>query len=63
MGDKQTLPPGSDEAIAKGCTCPALENYHGEGRVMYGKKPGHVAVEYTYNLDCPIHFQKETEDA
>lgn len=40
--------PGSDEAIAKGCTCPVLDNAHGRG---YGGRKG----VYVYTVGCPVH--------
>ena len=35
--------PGSDEAIAKGCTCPVLDNGHGKGYFQ------------VIRADCPLH--------
>lgn len=29
--DKREPNPGSDEAIASGCTCPVIDNGHGRG--------------------------------
>jgi hypothetical protein len=43
-----TPPPGSDAAIAKGCTCPVLDNAHGKG---YMGIPG----TYVYGGACPLH--------
>ena len=40
--------PGSDEAIAAGCTCPVLDNAHGKG--YYGK-----AGVFVYTVGCPVH--------
>lgn len=40
--------PGSNEAIAKGCTCPVIDNGHGRG--YYGQ-PG----VYVYTVGCPVH--------
>ena len=39
--------PGSDEAMAMGCTCPVLDNNHGR----HVPWPG----GYWVNEDCPIH--------
>lgn len=36
---KKPAPPGSDEALAKGCRCPVLDNHHGKGR--YGDGAAH----------------------
>lgn len=40
--------PGSREAIAMGCTCPVLDNGHGNPRL--GMERGFVM-----NWDCPLH--------
>lgn len=40
--------PGSDEAIAMGCTCPVLDNGHGRG---YMGQPG----IFVYIEGCPLH--------
>jgi hypothetical protein len=40
----RTFPPGSDDAIEKGCTCPVLDN--GRGR---------VGPPYWVRDDCPLH--------
>lgn len=44
-------PPGSDAAIAKGCTCPVMDNGHGRG---YMGVPG----IFVYSGDCPLHRLK-----
>lgn len=41
-------PPGSDDALAKGCICPILANAHGRG--YYGQ-PG----VFVYTEGCPLH--------
>lgn len=43
-------PPGSDEAIERGCNCPVLDNNHGKGN-RFGS--------YTIILDCPVHGEEE----
>lgn len=45
----QAMPPGSDAAIAKGCTCPRMDNCHGEGFLWKGKKAWWI------HMDCPLH--------
>lgn len=40
--------PGSLEAEQRGCTCPILDNGHGNG---YMGQPG----VFVYNGDCPMH--------
>lgn len=45
--------PGSDEAIDMGCTCPVLDNGHGNARL--GQERG-----FYYTDGCPVH-DPETE--
>ncbi len=45
-------PPGSDKAIAAGCTCPVLDNVHGHGWVVNGKRVWWI------HMDCPLHGQQ-----
>lgn len=52
MDKKKKIPnPGSDEAVKQGCTCPVLDNYHGEG-IPYGKSKEHC---FWVNEGCPLH--------
>jgi len=46
--------PGSDEAIEQGCTCPVLDNAHGEG--MLGLDMFVIAE------GCPLHEMPQEED-
>ena len=46
--------PGSDEAIALGCTCPVMDNGHGKG-YMGGVKDEDGNVVFVMNCDCPLH--------
>ena len=41
--------PGSDEAIKEGCTCPVLDNYHGRGFFIDGKRCFYISET------CPVH--------
>ena len=41
-------PPGSDEAVAAGCTCPRMDNEYGRGAYLDGKT-------FYVNQYCPIH--------
>lgn len=50
--------PGSPEALAKGCTCPVMDNHHGKG-VPDGKG----ASQFWYTMGCPVHFPKVPADA
>ena len=55
------MPPGSDAAITKGCTCPILDNGYGRGMVFDGIRQWWIAE------DCPLHggqrFYSEVQDA
>lgn len=46
--------PGSDEALAKGCTCPVLDNGH-------GKRPPYPPDDWWMTLGCPQHDIEEEE--
>ena len=46
--------PGSDEAIAAGCTCPVIDNGHGRG-CMGGVKDDQVRTVFIISSDCPLH--------
>lgn len=43
-------PPGSDLALAAGCTCPVFDNRHGAG--VYVGPDGPMFVMQS---DCPLH--------
>lgn len=52
MDEKKKIPnPGSDEAVEQGCTCPVLDNNHGEG-IPYGKSKEQC---FWVNEECPLH--------
>ncbi len=42
--------PGSNEAVSRGCTCPILDNAHGEGWLV-----GSGEIVYFISQGCPIH--------
>jgi hypothetical protein len=46
---RDTPNPGSDAAIAIGCTCPVMDNGHGRG----------INGLFWYSQDCPVHAQRE----
>ena len=48
--DPDNLPPGSPEAVDKGCTCPVMDNGYGKGRGGNGECLG-----WWIAGDCPIH--------
>lgn len=45
-------PPGSDEALNRNCTCPILDNNHGEGYMG--------TDEYVVRFDCPLHGENDS---
>ena len=47
--------PGSDEAVARGCTCPVMDNARSRGRPYRG------SIEFWINGDCPIHAIEHVE--
>ena len=53
----EDLPPGSDKAVARGCTCPQMDNCGGEGWVVEGLRHWWIAQ------DCPIHGWTEEDNA
>lgn len=53
MSTRQEYPPGSDEALARGCTCPVLDNAHGRGWVIDGEPVWWIRA------DCPLHGDAE----
>jgi len=42
--------PGSPEAVARGCTCPVMDNCRGAGVMGDGERNGWWMVE-----GCPLH--------
>lgn len=56
MVDTTALPPnpGSDAAIALGCTCAVLDNAHGRG---YMGRPG----VFVFTCGCPVHDPAPTD--
>lgn len=48
---EEELKPGSSEAVAKGCSCPVLDNARGKGYM------GQEGV-YCINTDCVLHGLK-----
>ena len=47
-------PPGSLAALARGCTCPVLDNGHGRG---CGRKDEYGNPLYWIAEGCPVHDQ------
>ena len=48
------MTPGSDEAIAAGCTCPVIDNDYGRG-CMGGVKDDTGQTVFVISGDCPLH--------
>ena len=61
MSVKEFLPPGSDEAIEAGCTCPVIDNAHGKG-YMGEVTDDKGQTVYIFSGDCPLHGAGENED-
>lgn len=58
--------PGSDAAVEVGCTCPVMDNAHGNG-VPWPREDGKDPKDYPsfwINESCPIHtLGKEPKNA
>jgi hypothetical protein len=55
--DTSAVPdPGTHEAIAKGCTCPVIDNHYGRG---FRGEPG----VFMYSGGCPVHNPQPPTDA
>jgi hypothetical protein len=50
------LDPGSNVAVAAGCTCPRIDNHYGEGRPLNGGR------KFIMSEDCPLHGQPKEQD-
>jgi hypothetical protein len=48
----ETPAPGSPEAVAQGCTCPVLDNDHGNGS---GEFDADGSPLFWHDGACPIH--------
>jgi len=51
--------PGSDEALACGCTCPVIDNGHGRG-YLGGIKRADGSGVFVYTVGCPVHCRSVT---
>lgn len=49
--------PGSPAAVVSGCTCPVMDNYHGEGFPALDADGGRRTA-YWIAADCPLHGTK-----
>jgi len=58
MTNKEKPTPGSDEAVAQGCTCPVADNAYGLGLFgIYHGGPDDARL-FWVNEDCPLHGKK-----
>ena len=48
--------PGTPEALALGCTCPMIDNHHGQGA------PSRKGRVWWVNEGCPLHWPKDQEE-
>jgi len=55
MSDTEAPSPGSDEAAAKGCTCPRIDNAHGRGAFGGSVKGADGKTVFWTNDACPLH--------
>jgi hypothetical protein len=55
-GKGETMNPGSDEAIKKGCKCAVLDNAHGAG---CGMKDENGNPLFWITETCPLHGTKK----
>lgn len=55
---RDTPNPGSDAAVAAGCTCPRMDNARGRGAMGTS---GDDAV-FWKAAECPLHGSGESED-
>lgn len=59
--DHSEYNPGSNEAIAAGCTCPVLDNAHGTG-YLGGAKDKDGNVMFVMSLSCQLHGRTSLRD-
>jgi hypothetical protein len=51
----KNFPPGSPEAVEKGCDCPILDNSRGKGAYGGGIRDSDGDILYWINQKCPLH--------
>ena len=54
-------PPGSPEAVAKGCTCPVFDNAHGRGYMGGVKDEDTGGTIFVIVASCPLHGKAKEE--
>lgn len=50
--------PGSEEAVAKGCKCPVMDNCRGMG-IPITTDEGELQIAFWMSADCPLHGIKD----
>lgn len=53
--------PGSKEAIQNGCTCPVMDNHHGQGIPMRHPETGEPSYAFWMDNTCPLHGTDKSE--
>jgi hypothetical protein len=51
-------PPGHQQAVKDGCTCPTMDNANGTG---CGYVDANGSPLYVFNLECPLHGGDKAE--
>lgn len=52
--------PGTPEAIDAGCTCPVMDNNHGQGVPTRWPEPSEPS--FWFSKGCPVHDPQETSE-
>lgn len=64
MAEIDTDPaPGSPEAVERGCTCPIIDNAHGQGYLGGRRDTTTGDTLYVVSSDCDLHRDWERNDA
>ena len=56
LSKTKPMPPGSPQAIARGCNCPVTINNYGKGAFNVPSKQATLAF---IHLNCPVHGVKQ----
>jgi hypothetical protein len=48
--NSHNMKPGASFAVARGCSCPALDNNHG-----FGIDDGSGEISFWHDANCPLH--------
>ena len=55
----KNYPPGSPEAVEKGCACAVGDNHRGKGIMGGTLKDSKGEAMYWISQDCPLHGEKK----